>query len=90
MHWCETSGSEYPLQSRLLANRCDPWRRFFRRGSLFYCCQSLLCREVKYKDEILPGEQPAIMDRVLFDAVQQKLTEQWTTDPTQGTQAPTS
>jgi hypothetical protein len=33
--------------------------------------------EVKYKDEILPGEQPAIMDRQLFDAVQQKLTDQW-------------
>ena len=38
--------------------------------------------EVKYKDEILPGEQPAIMDRELFDAVQQKLTEQWTTRST--------
>ena len=33
--------------------------------------------EVKYKGEILPGEQPAIMDRQLFDAVQQKLTDQW-------------
>jgi hypothetical protein len=31
------------------------------------------------KDEILPGEQPPIMDRALFDAVQQKLTDQWTT-----------
>src|SRR6202045_2653094 len=38
--------------------------------------------EVKYKDEILPGEQPAIMDRALFDAVQQKLTQQWTTRST--------
>src|SRR6266403_5297577 len=27
--------------------------------------------------EILPGEQPAIMERELFDAVQQKLTDQW-------------
>ena len=26
--------------------------------------------EVKYKDEILPGEQPAIVDRALFDAYQ--------------------
>jgi hypothetical protein len=34
--------------------------------------------EVKYKGEILPGEQPPIMDRALFDAVQQKLTDQWT------------
>ena len=34
--------------------------------------------EVKYKDDILPGEQPPIMDRALFEAVQQKLTDQWT------------
>jgi|GEM_PF-5922991 len=38
--------------------------------------------EVKYKDEILPGEQPAIMDRALFDAVQQKLTDQWSAQST--------
>jgi hypothetical protein len=31
---------------------------------------------------ILPGEQPAIIDRALFDAVQQKLTDQWTTRST--------
>ena len=30
--------------------------------------------EVKYKGEILPGEQPAIMDRQLFDS-QGKHTE---------------
>jgi site-specific DNA recombinase len=34
--------------------------------------------EVKYKNEILPGEQPAIMDRSLFDAVRQKSLAQWT------------
>jgi hypothetical protein len=28
--------------------------------------------EVKYKNEILPGEQPPIMDRALFQAVRQK------------------
>jgi site-specific DNA recombinase len=27
----------------------------------------------------LPGEQPPIMERALFDAVQQKLTDQWST-----------
>jgi len=50
------------------------------------CCYLLRNRfyigEVKYRDEILPGEQPAIMDRALFDAVQQKLTDQWTTRST--------
>jgi hypothetical protein len=33
--------------------------------------------EVKYKDEILPGEQPPIMDRVLFEAVRQKSLALW-------------
>ena len=50
----------------------------FGRGSLFYLLRNrFYIGEVKYKDEILPGEQPAIMDRQLFDAVQQKLTDQW-------------
>jgi DNA invertase Pin-like site-specific DNA recombinase len=50
----------------------------FGRGSLFYLLRNrFYIGEVTYKDEILPGEQPAIMDRTLFDAVQQKLTEQW-------------
>jgi site-specific DNA recombinase len=52
----------------------------FGRGSLFYLLRNrFYIGEVKYKDEILPGEQPTIMDRALFDAVQQKLTDQWTT-----------
>jgi site-specific DNA recombinase len=51
----------------------------FERGSLFYLLRNrFYIGEVKYKDEILPGEQPAIMDRALFDAVQQKLSDQWT------------
>jgi hypothetical protein len=51
----------------------------FGRGSLFYLLRNrFYIGEVKYKDEILPGEQPAILDRALFDAVQQKLTDQWT------------
>jgi site-specific DNA recombinase len=33
--------------------------------------------EVKYKNEILPGEQPIIMDRALFEAVRQKSLDQW-------------
>jgi DNA invertase Pin-like site-specific DNA recombinase len=50
----------------------------FGRGSLFYLLRNrFYIGEVKYKDEILPGEQPAILDRALFDAVQQKLTDQW-------------
>ena len=50
----------------------------FGRGSLFYLLRNwFYIGEVKYKGEILPGEQPAIMERQLFDAVQQKLTDQW-------------
>jgi site-specific DNA recombinase len=50
----------------------------FERGSLFYLLRNrFYIGEVKYKGEILPGEQPTIMDRQLFDAVQQKLTDQW-------------
>jgi site-specific DNA recombinase len=50
----------------------------FGRGSLFYLLRNrFYIGEVKYKGEILPGEQPAIMDRQLFDAVQQKLTDNW-------------
>jgi site-specific DNA recombinase len=50
----------------------------FERGSLFYLLRNrFYIGEVKYKGEILPGEQPAIMDRQLFNAVQQKLTDQW-------------
>jgi site-specific DNA recombinase len=50
----------------------------FERGSLFYLLRNqFYVGEVKYKGEILPGEQPAIMDRQLFDAVQQKLTDRW-------------
>jgi hypothetical protein len=52
----------------------------FERGSLFYLLRNrFYIGEVRYKGEILPGEQPPIMDRALFDAVQQKLTNQWTT-----------
>src|SRR5437762_7644454 len=50
----------------------------FERGSLFYLLRNrFYIGEVKYKGEILRGEQPAIMERELFDAVQQRLTDQW-------------
>ena len=52
----------------------------FERGALFYLLRNrFYIGEVRYKGEILPGEQPPIMERALFDAVQQKLTDQWTT-----------
>jgi site-specific DNA recombinase len=70
-------------KSRLLATGATRGGVHFGRGSLFYLLRNrFYIGEVKYKDEILPGEQPAIMDRSLFDAVQQKLTDQWTTRST--------
>ncbi len=70
-------------KSRLLATGAVRGGVPFGRGSLFYLLRNrFYIGEVNYKDEILPGEQPAIMDRALFDAVQQKLTDQWTTQST--------
>src|ERR1700716_1924802 len=70
-------------KSRLLAAGATRGGVPFGRGSLFYLLRNrFYVGEVKYKEEILPGEQAAIMDRALFDAGQQKLTEQWTTRST--------
>jgi site-specific DNA recombinase len=50
----------------------------FGRGALYYLLGNhFYIGEVKYKNEILPGEQPPIMDRALFDAVRQKALAQW-------------
>ena len=40
--------------------------------------QSLLYREIVFKGEVLKGEQPPILVRALFDAVQARLNEQVT------------
>src|SRR6202022_1055161 len=50
----------------------------FGRGALYYLLGNhFYIGEVKYKNEILLGEQPPIMDRALFDAVRQKSLAQW-------------
>jgi site-specific DNA recombinase len=47
----------------------------FGRGALScFLRNRFFIGEVKYKGEVLPGEQPAIMDKALFEAVQQKLS----------------
>ena len=51
----------------------------FTRGSLAHLLHNrFYVGEVVFKGEILEGEQPAILDRDLFDAVQAKLTAQAT------------
>src|SRR5207248_6787816 len=48
----------------------------FTRGGLSYLLGNrFYLGEVAFKGEVLPGEQPAILDRELFDAVQAKLSE---------------
>jgi DNA invertase Pin-like site-specific DNA recombinase len=43
----------------------------FGRGALYYLLSNhFYIGEVKYKNEILPGEQPPIMDRELFEAAE--------------------
>ena len=47
----------------------------FGRGTLSHLLRNrFFIGEVKYKGEVLPGEQPAIIDKALFEAVQQKLS----------------
>jgi site-specific DNA recombinase len=49
----------------------------FGRGALSHLLRNrFFIGEVTYKGEVLPGEQPAIMDKSLFEAVQQKLSAQ--------------
>jgi len=49
----------------------------FTQGPLFYMLRNpFYVGEVRYKGEILPGPQPPLLDRALFDAVQAKLTAQ--------------
>ena len=67
-------------KTRLLATGATRGGIPFERGTLFYLLRNrFYIGEVRYKGDILPGEQPPIMERALFDAVQQKLTDQWTT-----------
>src|ERR1700687_3383173 len=50
----------------------------FGRGALYYWLSNhFYIGEVKYRNEILPGEQPPIMDRALFEAIRQKSLAQW-------------
>jgi site-specific DNA recombinase len=65
-------------KSRLLSTGAIRGGIPFGRGALYYLLANhFYIGEVKYKNEILPGEQPPIMDRALFEAVRQKSLAQW-------------
>jgi site-specific DNA recombinase len=67
-------------KAKLLATGATRGGIPFERGTLFYLLRNrFYIGEVRYKGDILPGEQLPIVDRAQFDAVQQKLTDQWTT-----------
>src|ERR1700722_7110314 len=71
-------GAEHPNQIKTARNGRDPGRCSLRPGfAILSAAQSLLCRRGQ-----IEGRDPArgatrVMDRALFDAVQQKLTDQW-------------
>jgi DNA invertase Pin-like site-specific DNA recombinase len=65
-------------KTRLLSTGATRGGIPFGRGALYYVLSNhFYIGEVKYKNEILPGEQPPIMDRALFEAVRQKCLAQW-------------
>jgi site-specific DNA recombinase len=65
-------------KARLLSTGTTRGGILFGRGTLYYLLSNhFYVGEVKYKDEILSGEQPPIMDRALFEAVEQKRLAQW-------------
>ncbi len=65
-------------KSRLLSTGVTRGGIPFGRGALYYVLSNhFYIGEVKYKNEILPGEQPPIMDRALFEAVREKSLAQW-------------
>ncbi len=68
----------FRTKTRLLSTGATRGGIPFGRGALYYLLSNhFYIGEVKYKNEILPGEQPPIMDRALFDAVRQKSRAQW-------------
>jgi len=84
--YLEVSGINELVRDLRAKNICTKARTFstgetrggipFGRGAFSYFLRNrFFIGEVKYKGEILPGEQPAILDKALFEAVQQKLSE---------------
>src|ERR1700747_2875330 len=84
--YLEVSGINELVQDLRAKNICTKARTYsttgktrggipFGRGALSYFLRNrFFIGEGKYKGEALPGEQPPIMDKSLFEAVQQKLS----------------
>jgi site-specific DNA recombinase len=84
--YLEVSGTNELVRDLRAKNICTKARTYsttgktrggipFGRGALSYFLRNrFFIGEVRYKGEVLPGEQPPIMDKSLFEAVQQKLS----------------
>jgi len=84
--YLEVSGTNELVRDLRAKNICTKARTYsttgktrggipFGRGALSYFLRNrFFIGEVRYRDEVLPGEQPAIIDKRLFEAVQQKLS----------------
>src|SRR5260370_24115163 len=79
MRWCGTSEIKTSEQRQDCAQPVLPMAAFSSNADRcsICCATGSISARSNYKGEILPGEQPVIMDTQLFDAVQQKLTDQW-------------
>jgi site-specific DNA recombinase len=65
-------------KAKLLSTGTTRGGILFGRGTLYHVLSNrFYIGEVKYKDEILPGAQPPIMDRALFEAVRKRSLAQW-------------
>jgi hypothetical protein len=71
-------GRDFRTKIRKLSTGATIGGVAFTQGPLFYMLRNrFYIGEVRYKNEIFPGPQPPLLDRELFEAVQAKLTEQW-------------
>jgi site-specific DNA recombinase len=74
----DLSGRNIRTKTRQLSTGATRGGVPFGRGALYYLLSNrFYIGEVEYKDEILPGEQPPIMDLELFEAVRKKASAQW-------------
>ena len=74
----DLKGRNVRSKIRLLSNGKTRGGVAFTQGPLFYMLRNhFYVGEVRFKDEICPGPQPALIDRGVFDAVQSRLTQQW-------------
>src|SRR4051794_16209113 len=74
----DLSGRNFRTKVRKLSTGATRGGVAFTQGPLFYMLRNrFYIGEVRYKNEIFSGPQPPILDPELFEAVQAKLTEQW-------------